>query len=257
MGAAFTPAILFFGVLGMEARPYGLVLGCAACALLAGTFRDRWPRPGRIGYIAGILSAASAHYYGFMIAPPFGIAAAWTLWRTRRWDLWTMLGCICALLPNLWNLGIIRQSIGTCKNGAWNRPGWFALAASPWGLSIALLAAVFAVYVALRRRKTGDVVEETSPPAESIACWIGFTALPIFITVIAKVASGLFILRYASMFTLGYALLLACLLQKSAKGSRVVGRHRRMRGAACVRMHRGAECPAFWDGARSCCRILR
>jgi len=41
--------------------------------------------------------------------------------------------------------------------------------------------------------------------------------------VIAKVVSGLFMLRYVSMFTLGYALLLAYTLAGCAKGSRLVG----------------------------------
>jgi Dolichyl-phosphate-mannose-protein mannosyltransferase len=223
MAAALTPAILFFGALGMEARPYGLVLGCASAALLGWTYRDRWPAAGRVGYLAGILAAGSAHYYGFIIAAPFGIAAAWTLWRTRRFDFWTTLGCFCAVLPNLWNLALIRQSIGIYKNGAWNVPGWRALSTSLWGGCIAVLSVVFVAYAVLLLRAKDSSLRQPSPPGESIACWIGFTALPVFVTLIAKVASGLFMLRYASMFALGYALLLVYLLAACAKGSRLVG----------------------------------
>jgi hypothetical protein len=218
-GVAVTPSILFFGQLGTEARPYGLVLGCAALALLGWTYRDRWPRAGRTGYIAGILGAAAAHYYGFTIAVPFGAAAACTLWRKRQWDLWTILGCVCAILPNLWNLLLIHEAIAIYKNGAWNRPNWPALATSLYGWSLAVLAAMFLAYLLLRPVSP----EESLPDGECLACWAGFSAVPIIAMFMAQAISGMFVLLYFSMYSLGYGLLLAYLLAASAKGSRRVG----------------------------------
>ena len=223
IGAAVTPWILFFGELGMEARPYGLVIGFAALALLGWTFRDRAPLAGRVGYIAGMLGAAAAHYYGFMIAAPFGIAAVWTLLRERRWDLCTILGCVCAGVTDLWNIQLIREGIAIYKNGAWNPPSWRVLANSLYGGCFAVLAALFLVYSLLQTQRTRDGLREESPPGESVACWAGFSAIPILAMFMARAVSGMFGLRYFSMFSLGYGLLLAYLLERAAKRSRLAG----------------------------------
>lgn len=240
-GAALTPWILLFDDLVIDARPYGLVIGGAALALLGWTYRDRWPRAGKIGYIAGILGAAAMHYYGFMIALPFGAAAAWTLWRKRRWDLWTILGCICAILPNLWNIQLIHETAARYKDGWWSRPSWRVLADSMYGWSLAVLAIVFPVYLLLRTRKKslGIHVSPESPTQRSeevdgefLACWVGFSAIPIVAMVMAKAGSGVFVLRYFTMYSLGYGLLLVYLAAGSAKDPRRAGHD--VGGAAVV-----------------------
>jgi hypothetical protein len=217
----------------MEARPYGLVIGCAALALLGWTYRDRWPRAGRIGYIAGILGAAAVHYYGFMIAMPFGAAALWSLWRKRRWDLWTILGCVCAILPNLWDFQLIHEGLALYKAGWWSPPSWSRLARFPYGWSLEVLAAVFAAYLLLRtgKKSWGIHVSPEEPPTpqseepggEFLICWVGFSAMPILAMLVAKATSGMFVLRYSSMYTLGYGLLLAYLAAGWGKYSRLVG----------------------------------
>jgi len=223
MGVALTPPILFFGALGMEARPYGFVLGCSSLALFGWTFRDRKPLAGNAGYVIGILGAASAHYYGFMIAAPFGAAAAWTLFRKRRLDLGTLLGCVCAPLPDLWNMHLIRDGIAIYRNGAWNRPSWPVLENSSYGWSLAVLSAVLLVYVVAGMSRNREASQGESPPGEQLACWAGFSAIPILGMFMARAVSGMFTLRYFSMYSLGYGLLLAYLLQQSAKGSRMAG----------------------------------
>jgi hypothetical protein len=223
MGVALTPPILFFGALGMEARPYGFVLGCSSLALFGWTFRDRKPLAGNAGYVIGILGAASAHYYGFMIAAPFGAAAAWTLFRKRRWDLGTLFGCVCAALPDLWNMHLIREGIAIYRNGAWNPPSWRVLGNSLYGWSLAVLGAVLLVNVVSGISGNTEASQEESPPGEQLACWAGFSAIPILAMFMARAFSGMFTLRYFSMYSLGYGLLLAYLLHQSAKGSRMAG----------------------------------
>jgi len=223
LGVALTPPILFFGALGMEARPYGFVLGCSSVALLGWTFRDRKPLAGNAGYGIGILGAASAHYYGFMIAAPFGAAAAWTLFRKRRLDLGTLLGCVCAALPDLWNMQLIGEGIAIYRNGAWNRPSWRVLGNSLYGWSLAVLSAVLLVYVVAGMSRNTEASQEEHLPGEQLACWAGFSAVPILAMFMARAFSGMFTLRYFSMYSLGYGLLLAYLVQQSAKGSRMAG----------------------------------
>jgi len=160
-----------------------------------------------------------------MIAVPFGLAAVWTLWRQRRLDLWTVCGCICAVLPNFWNLSLIREGIALYKNGAWNRPGWRALADVFYVWPLAVLAAMFLVsMVSLPIRGKSKVsTQETSPDGESLVCWAGFTVIPMVAILLAKATSGMFTLRYFSMYSLGCSLLLAYLLERSVKGSRWIG----------------------------------
>jgi hypothetical protein len=220
IGVAITPAIFFFQDLGLEARPYGWVLGGASLALLGWSFRDRHPLAGRVAYLAGVLAAASAHYYAYTIAIPYGIAALWTLLRNRRLDYWTLAGCVFAVVPNLLNLDLIRAAIGIYKNGAWNFPSWKTLFASAYGWALGVLAVVFVTYLVRRKR---SVSRPNSPPEEFLVCWLGFIFIPIFAMCMAKVSSGLFTLRYFAMFTLGYSLLLAYLLDRASKGSRRIG----------------------------------
>ena len=223
IGVAITPAIFFFQALGMEARPYGWVLGGASVALLGWSFRDRHPLAGTVAYLAGILCATSAHYYAYTIAIPFGVAGLWILLRRHRIDYWTLLGCIFAVLPNVWNLDLIRGAIAIYKNGAWNYPSWSILWASAYGWAIAILSVVFLLYVRMDASRKSEVPRRDGPPGEFVACWIGFIAIPIFAMVMAKASSGLFTLRYFAMFTLGYSLLVAYLLDQATKASRRIG----------------------------------
>jgi hypothetical protein len=223
IGVAITPAIFFFQDLGLEARPYGWVLGGASLALLGWSFRDRHPMAGTLTYLAGVLVAASAHYYAYTIAIPYGVAALWILLRKRRLDYWTLLGCVFAVLPNVWNLDLIRGAIGIYKNGAWNYPSWAILFASAYGWALTILALVFLAYLTTDASRKRGVLRLNGPPDEFLACWIGFIAIPIFAMCMAKVSSGLFTLRYFAMFTLGYSLLVAYLLDRVAKTSQRIG----------------------------------
>jgi hypothetical protein len=225
IAAMTVPWIGWFNPLGVEARPYGLVIGFVSLALLGWTYRDLKPLAGRTAYIVGVLGAAAVHYYGFLVALPFGVAAAWTAVRTRRWDVWTILGCGCSFLPNLWTLSIIRDAIALYKGGAWNPPSWSKLLLSSYGWALAGLAAVF---LASRnwKRQAGSLRDgppDVRPSGETLACWAGFCAVPILAVVLAKTISGMITPRYFSMYSLGYGLLLAYLLARSAAGSRWLG----------------------------------
>ena len=225
IAAMTVPWIGWFNPLGVEARPYGLVMGFVSLALLGWTYRDLKPLAGRTAYIVGVLGAAAVHYYGFLVALPFGVAAAWTAVRTRRWDVWTILGCGCSFLPNLLTLSIIRDAIAFYKGGAWNPPSWSKLLFSSYGWALAGLAAVL---LASRdwKRKAGSLREgppDVRPSGETLVCWAGFCAVPILAVFLAKTISGMVTPRYFSMYSLGYGLLLAYLLARSAAGSRWLG----------------------------------
>lgn len=223
IATALLPSILFFPAMGMDARPYGFVIGCAALALLSWTFRDRRPNLGRAGYLAGVVGAAATHYYAFLIAVPFGAASAWTLWRKRRVDWWTVAGCGCAVLPNLLALPLIRAEVAIYKHGAWNRPGWRVMMYGAYGWSLELLGSMLVVILVVLWKETKPASPEPSPPGESLACWAGFTLIPFLAVAIAKATSGLYTLRYYSMYSLGFSLLLTFLIARSVRRWRMLG----------------------------------
>jgi hypothetical protein len=222
VAAMAAPWILFFDPLGVEARPYGLMMGFASLALLGWTFRDRRPLIGRMSYLVGMFGASMVHYYGFLVAFPFGVAAIWSLARRRRLDVWSLAGCACAGLPNVWNYPMIRDAIAFYRDGAWNPPSWSKLLESPYRWELAALAGVWlAGTVAARFWKS-----QTAPPhpdAETLVCWTAFCAIPIVALILAKTISGMVTPRYYSMYALGYGLLLTYLVARLGADSRWLG----------------------------------
>ncbi len=230
VGAMMAPWILWFNPLGVEARPYGLEWGFAGLALLGWTYRDRKPLAGRTAYLAGIMGAALVHYYGFLVAVPFGVAAAWTAVRSRRLDLWTVAGCVCAVLPDMWNYPLIRAGMAFYKEGAWNAPSGSELLLSPYGGALAVLAVVLLANLRLKsswkfnaKELPPEGLPGLPPSGENLACWAGFCAIPIAGLVLAMTVSGMIAARYVSMYSLGYGLLLAYLLARISAGSRWPG----------------------------------
>lgn len=256
VAAMLTPWIVFFQSLGIDARPYGLVLGFASLALLGWTYRDCWPRAGRIGYLAGILGACSVHYYGFLLAAPFGAAAAWTAIRERRWDLWTILGCVCAMGPDLWNYPLVHGAVALYKSGAWNPPKWSLLVSPSYGWPIAVAAAVYLTSLAGGRLHRSRAIGESDPDSETLVCWVGFCAIPIAAEIVARVISGMLVERYFCMYIPGYTLLLVYLLARAAAGARWVGNaagSAAVMAFAVIALMEQQGFNAQWDGAALVC----
>jgi hypothetical protein len=214
------PWLVFFDPLGVEARPYGLVMACAALALLGWTYRMHWPRAANLVFLAGVLGAALFHYYGFLAVLPFVPAALWRFWRFRKIDGWTLAACVLGVLPNLFSLPLIQQAISFHSEGAWNAPRWSSLL-DPYTTQVSILnAALVTAFTILlfRPREQAPVVYEP-PDRETVICWLGFCALPAVALVLAKTMSGMISPRYYSMWILGYGLLLIQLIAHAAAHS--------------------------------------
>ncbi len=78
-----------------EARPYSLVLACAAAALLGwqAAAAGRWRRAGLFGLFASLAIAAHAHFYAFLVVVPIAVGEAVRTVTRRRLDLpvWTAM----------------------------------------------------------------------------------------------------------------------------------------------------------------------
>lgn len=93
-----------------EARPYGLVLGLTAVALIL--YRDA-AQPRRnvaalVGFAFCNACLAATHYYAVLVAGPFLLAEAVRMLRSKTFD-WAMLGCIA--IPPAIVLALLSGSI--------------------------------------------------------------------------------------------------------------------------------------------------
>ena len=220
LAAALLPfAMPVFTLYAIEARPYALMTGCIACALVMWQRADqRW----RVAALAFFLTAASALSYSAVVAlGPLGLAELVRSVRLRelRLRVWLALAAGCLPLAVFWPLlSTFRQAYG---GGFWAQPQLIGsygelVAMSPrWVAPLALaLVAAWASSV-LRRPEPGR--RESSPfPPEEVAIILAFVCLPLFIYVVAVALHAPMVSRYALPAVLGISIATAGLAFASA-----------------------------------------
>ncbi len=215
--AALIPTLsVLFVSYGTEARPYGLVAGCVALALLS--YQRAESLLWTLALCLSLALAISLHYYSVFLFVPFGIAeAAFGLANKRvRWRVWLAMALgttpLWAFLPLLLRF---RQNYG---GASFIAPATFFGALRSYGsffninheIGVALSAALFlAVLRAPARsennhRENAQSNSERAPIQERIlaACLL---ALPFIVFVIAKPAQGGLLPRYVLAAILGIA----------------------------------------------------
>ncbi|MDX2168299.1 MAG: glycosyltransferase family 39 protein, partial [Deltaproteobacteria bacterium] len=149
-----TPALDY----AAEARPYMLLMACAAAALLAwreataGAHR----RAGLCALLLALAAALYAHFYGFLLFVPIAVGEAVRGWRSRRIDLaiWGVMALAAALALPL--LPLARQCLAL-RPTFWATPTprrlvWALTLFASVGL-VAVLAALLAFGAAWRGRR--------------------------------------------------------------------------------------------------------
>ncbi len=206
-----------------EARPYALVLACAAATLLA------WQAaasPGissarrrlalvvlGIGLAAGLL----AHCYAVVLYFPVAAGELWRSWRRRRFDLaiWLVLGL--SVFPLVLYPALLSASHSVSMAGSIFAPsprrflGAYAFllqrAALPVGIIFAPLI-VFAVRAsALIPTSMAGLLR--SIPQHEIVAVCSLALIPVIAFIVAQVVHSGYIPRYGISGALGFALLLA------------------------------------------------
>jgi hypothetical protein len=206
-----------------EARPYGLVLGLAATALVC------WQRaegPRSLWWASGLAVALglalSMHYYSVLLFLPIAAAEACRSWIKGRlnWPVWLALAvassCLLLYLPLIHSA----RSYGTtfwAKAGFGSLPGFLNLFLSP-----ALLVVVGAalVWVVFARRKGSRKVETPNPPfpvSELVAAFGMLTVVPLAIA-LGKFVTGAYTHRYALSGILGLTFLIVWMLAAAFQG---------------------------------------
>lgn len=213
-----------------EARPYALVVGLVALALLC------YQRAPMLGWMVcmgtSFFLAEALHYYGFFVTVPFLIAEFIFSIRERRVRtvVWIAIGAGLIPLAVYWPLLVRLRSyfgrsvvsqhdlIEAIKDyGAFFHANNEAF--SFFVLGVPLLSLIIASLVTIRR-KSADRVPSWRSPNPVLA--VSFILLPLLMFAAVRLAHGSFWYRYALVGILGFPLTVISLLPMTS--SRVATR---------------------------------
>jgi 4-amino-4-deoxy-L-arabinose transferase-like glycosyltransferase len=208
-----------------EARPYAIVLASAGLALLCwqNASRARDSGTGRslalVGLAFAIFIASAVHYFGILLAVPFGIVEAIRWYRSKRVDFPVILSLALGLSAVLTWLPFLKAA-KQYRSGyythvglqdifyAYTLPLHRALHISHIGYDAVLCAALLALiagglaYSWMRLKEPGASIDE----------WylVGLVLLlPFFGVLLSTATSGSFESRYALEFTIGVSVAVA------------------------------------------------
>jgi mannosyltransferase len=198
-----------------EARPYSLLLACAAAALLgwqAAAAGER-RRAGLLGLFASLAIACYAHFYAFLVFIPIAVGEAVRTATRRRVDLPVWAAMIGAGIVALPLLPLLRECM-TVKPSFWASPSLRMLGMTLWLYwplaSLGLLGLVASgVTARWPRAEPGTRAARPSLPAHEVAAAATLALLPVVAFVTALVLTNAFLDRYVLPAVLGGILLLA------------------------------------------------
>ena len=232
--AATFPLVTAARAYAYEARPYALVLGLGALALLSWQrAADSRRRPAWLAALWMSLALADClHYYAGLLIVPLVLAEALRCRLARRVDWPMALALLSPALVLLAFLPLIRAGIAIGRENAWNAPEFMSLVHGYpllLGYGGAAVLALAALACAARR---GGSRRPAAPPLlnlpEMVAAW-AFAGLPVAVFVAARLVTNMFHPRYGVAMVLGFSLLVAAAVHRAASGRRSVA----LAAAAC------------------------
>ncbi len=216
--AASVVALSGVGPYAYEGRPYGLVLGCAALALLAwqgATAATGWRRPLWLLTLTTSLAAAlAAHYYAALILVPLAVGEAFRTSQRRRVDMTV----VTAVTLPLAVFAALRPLIDVAREwmtGFWSPPSpgdaarAYAVLLAPLGTPLMVSLGLVAVVAALTR--AGWLPPAHTPrgrpgmPGHELVALAVFAVLPAIGLLVAWTVTGAWHERYALPAILGLA----------------------------------------------------
>jgi hypothetical protein len=211
-----------------EARPYGLVLGFSALALLCwqSAAEGRMRTLSLVGMSLSLAAALSCHYYAILCFAPFALGEGVRTVVRRRLDFWIWIALLGGFLPLALFLPLIKAARGYSST-FWAKPHWTTPLAFYQGLlgPLALLmllaiTIILALYSGSRFSEgTARTDKPFTLPIHEAAAAFGFVLVPIIGVVLAKSVTGAFTDRYVISAAMGLSILLACSLSVIGRGS--------------------------------------
>jgi hypothetical protein len=215
-----------------EARPYGVVLGFSALALLCwqSAAERRRRNLSLVALALSVAGALSSHYFAVLIFFPIAFGELVRSFSRRRVDIpiWVALGTGMSVL--LIFLPLIERSKSYSAH-FWSPPKWillpgfyyFLLAPAVLSLVAAFLTAAVpwpaAVEDSNRRIDNSSAVT----PIHELAAVFGFIAIPLIGVIFAQVFTGAFVYRYALPAVIGFSILFAFAVNRMANGRSIIG----------------------------------
>jgi hypothetical protein len=219
-----------------EARPYGVVIGFSAVALLCwqraaeGGRRGLWLG----GFVFGIAGALSSSYWGILVVVPFILAELVRTVHRRRVDLpvWTCLAAGASVF-----LIYLPQALGSVSRFAagrnWASPYptavidiYHNLLRGAFFLSIVLLAAstIYLVLFPWGQAKDREAAREApSLPSHELAATLGFLLLPVLGYISSELLTNVISPRYMLPVIIGFSTTLTFMLFRITRGSALFG----------------------------------
>lgn len=208
---------------GYEARPYGLVLGLAAAALLCQQLRaDTGSRAAALGVAVALAAAVSTHYYAVLLVVPLAVAELVRAFERRRLDHAIVAAFVVGIAPLAAFKPLIdgahRYSGSFWTTFDWSSAWWFyswllrtpaVPPRIPSALLVGFTGAVVAASLALtavplvggamsRVRRSVDAPERAAAVALLLA--------PLLAVALAETVTGAYTERYTLFAVLGLAI---------------------------------------------------
>lgn len=211
----------------IEGRGYGVVLGCAAGALLCWQAAvDGRRRNLAIPMLALCLALMTAiQYYSIFFLGPL-LLAEMVRWRTsRKLDLAVLASMASAFLVLGLHYRLIEASKPFQKH-FWSPAVWGSIPAFYSAYFVPMLMTCLPALGVLALISTMPGKRNAKPPSLIPLEWVAAAALslmPLCVVVLSKYTTHAFVARYALWAVPGLAVLVAALLCRAARGQTVVG----------------------------------
>lgn len=213
-----------------EARPYGLVVGFSAAAVLCHQLRTDGvhPRLAVVGLAFALAAATAVHYYGVLIVLPI-VAAEAVRTNLRRELDWPVAVALLAPVVPLAVAASLIEDARKYTSSFWTdfdlgsapeffvfllRADVFSPSRVPTWLGVGLATVVLggSLVVLLRRPR---------PARTEVAAAVGFVLLPLVGVLVGELVTGAYVERYVLAAVIGPALLVPLALHRVAGGARV------------------------------------
>jgi dolichyl-phosphate-mannose-protein mannosyltransferase len=225
--AALVPLASGASTYAWEARPYALVAGFAAAAVLCHQLRadDVHPRLAVVGLALALAGATAVHYYGVLVVVPILFAEAVRTSMRRRADWAVVAAFFAPVVPLAISVPLLRDA-HRYAGAFWTefdlgsapeffvfllRADVFSSSRIPTWLGIGFATVVLgaALVVLLRRPRFAQI--ETGAA-------VGFLLLPLFGVLVGELVTGAYVERYVLAAVIGPALLVPLALHRIAGG---------------------------------------
>ncbi len=213
LAIAFALSSSFAYRYAFEARPYALVFGFGALALVCWqSAAENRRRPAALAGLAlALLAGVYSHYYAILLVCPIAAGEVVRAFRSRHidWPLWL------ALLPCFVPLAFAELGTNLARYGAtfWSapRPSFFIVFYERMLQSLllpaALLLVILALYYALRIENRQRTNLAQSPPTYEVTAVVALAGLPCFGYAVAVMVTNALVPRYVIAAILGLAIL--------------------------------------------------